>query len=192
MALGQWLISATFWACGLAVRHRDDAKYVLRDKYIERSGTSAVSRRSVIIKFAVVCAATLAVGGCKNSAQVFEDQNDGGWFAQPLDLFGKPDWARPSNASVSLAPKGPVSAEQLVSADGRCAHPLRPRLKHPSRLRRLFSRRHPPTALSVRSRAILRAHRCRLPRRLRPHPIQAWIDSNLRRRRKSRAGSRLA
>lgn len=123
MALGQWLISPTFGACGLAVRHRDDAKYMLRDKYIERSGTSAVSRRSVIIKFAVVCAATLAVGGCKNSAQVFEDQNDGGWFAQPLDLFGKPDWARPSKASVSLAPKGPVSAEQLVSADGRCASP---------------------------------------------------------------------
>ena len=80
-------------------------------------------RRSVVIKVAFVCAAVLTIAGCKNSLQVFEDQNEGGWFAKPVDLFGKPEWARPTSASVSLAPKGPVSAEQLVSADSRCAPP---------------------------------------------------------------------
>jgi len=75
------------------------------------------------VRIALVCAATLVVSGCKNSAQVFQDQNEGGWFSKPVDLFAKPDWARPSNASVSLGPKGPVAAEELVSADGRCAPP---------------------------------------------------------------------
>jgi hypothetical protein len=72
---------------------------------------------------ALVCAAALAVGGCKNSAQVFEDQNDGGWFSKPLDFFGKPDWARPSTGAINLGPQGPVAPEDLVSADGRCASP---------------------------------------------------------------------
>jgi hypothetical protein len=63
-----------------------------------------------------------AVAGCKNSAQVFESQNDGGWFSKPLDVFAKPDWARPTgnSAGVNLGPSGPVAAEDLVSSDGRC------------------------------------------------------------------------
>jgi len=65
----------------------------------------------------------LLVGGCKNSAQVFEDQNEGGWFAKPVDIFAKPDWARPNTAKVTLGPQGPVGAEDLVGADGRCAPP---------------------------------------------------------------------
>jgi len=70
---------------------------------------------------ALLCAVTLAVCGCKNSSQVLEDQNDGGWFSKPVDLFAKPDWARPTHASVSLGPQGPVGSEELVGADGRCA-----------------------------------------------------------------------
>jgi hypothetical protein len=65
----------------------------------------------------------LLVGGCKNSAQVFEDQNDGGWFSKKVDIFAKPDWARPMTGQVTLGPQGPVGAEDLVSADGRCAPP---------------------------------------------------------------------
>jgi hypothetical protein len=72
---------------------------------------------------ALACAVALTVGGCKNSAQVFEDQNDGGWFSKPLDFFGKPDWARPASGSVNLGPQGPVAAEDMVSADGRCGGP---------------------------------------------------------------------
>ncbi len=63
------------------------------------------------------------VAGCKNSAQVFQDQNEGGWFSKPLDLFGKPDWARTVaiNKTADLGPRGPVGPEDLVSADGRCS-----------------------------------------------------------------------
>ena len=64
----------------------------------------------------------LAVAGCKNSAGVFESQNDGGWFSKPVDVFAKPDWAVRSDAKVGdLSPKRPVGAEDLVGPDGRCA-----------------------------------------------------------------------
>ena len=81
-----------------------------------------MSRRHVSSRIALVCAAALAVGGCKNSAQVFENQNDGGWFSKPLDVFAKPDWARPTTGdrSIQLGPNGPVAAEDLVGVDGRC------------------------------------------------------------------------
>jgi hypothetical protein len=87
-------------------------------------------RRRVSSSIALVCAAALlaAVAGCKNSAQVFESQNDGGWFSKPLDLFAKPDWARPTGntAGVNLGPSGPVAAEDLVGVDGRCGMPVAP------------------------------------------------------------------
>lgn len=51
------------------------------------------------------------------------DQNEGGWFSKPVDIFAKPDWARPNSAKVSLGPQGPAGAEELVDADGRCASP---------------------------------------------------------------------
>jgi len=74
-------------------------------------------------RFALVCSAVLLAGGCKNSAQILVDQNEGGWFAKPVDIFAKPDWARPTSAKVSLGPQGPAGAEDLVDADGRCASP---------------------------------------------------------------------
>ncbi len=65
------------------------------------------------------------VAGCKNSNQLFEDNNDGGWFSKPMDVFAKPDWARPNSIgrSPDLGPKGPAGADDLVSADGRCGAP---------------------------------------------------------------------
>jgi hypothetical protein len=81
-----------------------------------------LSRHRAFLGLALVCSAAL-VGGCTSSTQIVEGQNDGGWFSKKMDVFSKPDWARPSTAKVSLGPQGPVAPEDLVSADGRCAPP---------------------------------------------------------------------
>ena len=86
----------------------DDAKYVLRDKQKIRRGSAILSRHLAYLRIALSCAAALAVAGCKNAAGVFEDQNEGGWFAKPV--FSKPDWAMASNTGANLGPKGPVGA----------------------------------------------------------------------------------
>ena len=78
-------------------------------------------RHRAIISSAFASVVALAVAGCKNSAQIFEDQNEGGWFAKPVNMLAKPDWARPAVSAVNLGPQGPVSPEDMVSADGRCA-----------------------------------------------------------------------
>ena len=52
---------------------------------------------------------------------MLEDQNDGGWFAKPVNVFAKPDWARPAPGAVTLGPQGPVGTEDMVNADGQCA-----------------------------------------------------------------------
>jgi hypothetical protein len=82
-----------------------------------------LARRRAFFRFAFVCSAALLAGSCKNSAQVLVDQNEGGWFKKPVDIFAKPDWARPTTAKVSLGPQGPVGPEDLVSADGQCTSP---------------------------------------------------------------------
>lgn len=82
-----------------------------------------MSRHHAHFRIALACATALAVCGCKNSAEVLQDQNDGGWFSKPVNMFAKPDWARPTTDSVNLGPQGPVGAEDMVSADGRCAVP---------------------------------------------------------------------
>jgi len=79
-----------------------------------------LSRHRAFLSFALACSAVLLVGGCKNTTQLFEDQNEGG-LLKSANIFSKPDWARPNTAKVSLGPQGPVSAEDLVGADGRCA-----------------------------------------------------------------------
>lgn len=78
-------------------------------------------RRRVYLSIAFACTAALAVAGCKNTAQVFEDQNDGGWFSKPF--IAKPDWARASTGNVSLGPQGPVGPDDMVSTEGQCAAP---------------------------------------------------------------------
>jgi hypothetical protein len=72
---------------------------------------------------AIACVAAFTAAGCKNSTQMFEDQNEGGWFSKPVNMLAKPDWARPANSGVNLGPQGPVAPEDMVSADGRCATP---------------------------------------------------------------------
>ena len=78
-------------------------------------------RRRAYLSIALACTTALAVAGCKNSAQVFEDQNDGGWFSKPF--VAKPDWARASTGNVNLGPQGPVGPDDMVSAEGQCAAP---------------------------------------------------------------------
>lgn len=82
-----------------------------------------MSRLFTHFRIALACATALAVCGCKNSAEVLQDQNDGGWFSKPVAMFAKPDWARPVTTGVNLGPQGPVGAEDMVSADGGCAVP---------------------------------------------------------------------
>jgi hypothetical protein len=82
-------------------------------------------RRRIAHNIALAAALALAVAGCSNRAQVFQDSNEGGWFSKPLELFKKPDWA--SNATVDvkdMGGSGPVGPDDLVGADGRCAPPV--------------------------------------------------------------------
>ncbi len=83
-------------------------------------------RHRAIVGIVIASVTVLAMAGCKNSTQMFEDQNEGGWFSKPVNMLAKPDWARPSNNSVNLGPQGPVAPEEMVSADGRCATPTAP------------------------------------------------------------------
>jgi hypothetical protein len=60
------------------------------------------------------------LAGCKNATDLFQNQNDGGWFSKPI--FQKPQWALPDSVARSpdLGPTGPVGPNDLVSADGQC------------------------------------------------------------------------
>lgn len=80
-------------------------------------------RLRATVRIAIACAAAFAVAGCKNATEVFADQNEGGWFANPVNMLAKPDWARPAATGVNLGPRGPVAPEDLVSAEGSCAAP---------------------------------------------------------------------
>lgn len=82
-----------------------------------------MQRHRAIVAIVIACVTALAAAGCKNSTQMFEDQNEGGWFAKPVNMLAKPDWARPANTGVNLGPQGPVPPEEMVSADGLCAMP---------------------------------------------------------------------
>src|SRR5215472_11432431 len=93
----------------------------LKGQAIQFSRSAVLLHRYAQFRIALACATALAVCGCKNSAEVFQDQNDGGWFSKPINMFAKPDWARPTTGAVNLGPQGPVGAEDLVSADGQCA-----------------------------------------------------------------------
>ncbi len=82
-------------------------------------------RSRLIARFALVLAAVLALaaGGCSGAANIF-DKNEGGLFAKPTEFFKKSDITSTDGASVSLGPRGPVSPDDLVSADGRCTQPV--------------------------------------------------------------------
>jgi hypothetical protein len=81
-------------------------------------------RRRLAYSIVLVAACAFAVGGCANRAQVFEDQNRGGWFSQPLNLFSTPEWAKFNAPTPDLEERGPVAPDDLVSADGRCNPPV--------------------------------------------------------------------
>jgi hypothetical protein len=81
-------------------------------------------RRVVKIAF-LLCVTGLAVGGCKNSAQLLQDNNEGGWFSKPMDSLVKPVWSSgSSNQNLYLNPRGPVDANDLVGPDGACGAPV--------------------------------------------------------------------
>lgn len=88
-------------------------------------------RRRAISGFALcLCAAGLALtlAGCKNSLQLFQDNNEGGWFSKPAkDIFRKPDWAvaNSGDQSTTLNPDNPVKPEELIDPDGRCSAPVK-------------------------------------------------------------------
>src|ERR1700749_4072455 len=110
-----------------------------------KPGSTRLPRIRMVTGMALMCATALAVSGCKNSNQLFQDNNDGGWFSQPVEMFKTPDWARHSAPTAALGPSGPVERsktpawartsaptaelgpsgpvgpEELVNADGSCA-----------------------------------------------------------------------
>jgi hypothetical protein len=79
-------------------------------------------RQVAASRIALVCAALigLCVAGCANRTQVFQNNNES-WFSKPF--ITTPDWAKPDSIARTpdLGPRGPVGAENLVGADGRCA-----------------------------------------------------------------------
>jgi hypothetical protein len=77
-----------------------------------------VRRQFVLTACALVMAA--AGGGCAQQISGLSEAREAGWFSKPLDLFSKPDWARPSNPSLDTVSMRPVGPEDLVSADGQC------------------------------------------------------------------------
>lgn len=83
-------------------------------------------RIRIVTGLALLCATAFAVAGCKNSNQLFENNNEGGWFSKPVEMFKSPDWAKSNTNTASLGPSGPVGPEELVSANGACAAPAAP------------------------------------------------------------------
>ena len=66
-----------------------------------------------------VAALAAAVAGCSNATEVFKSDR---WFAQPLSVGARSDGsAAVSRTNFDLGPRGPVAAEDLVGADGRCS-----------------------------------------------------------------------
>ena len=167
-------------ACG---RHRDDAKYLLRDKRIDRPGEIVLRRRVVSRIALVLCAAGLAVAvaGCKNSLQVVRGHQRrrlvlqaGGHIRQAR--LGES--RRPTTGMSNSIRSGPVAPEDLVGADGRCGAPVAeaaPAPRGERRPRRQRPRR--PTGRSAPSPAISPARRCRRPPRSRPIPTPACRSS---------------
>ena len=147
----------TPWPASACRRHRDDAKYILRDKRIDRPGEIVLRRRAVSRIALVLCAAGLAVAvaGCKNSLQLFQDNNEGGWFSKPVDIFRKPDWAVASSGDQSDAAQSAAgrSLPRIWSAPTAAARAAAaPRRRH---------RRPPPRRPAARPAGRLHGRRSR-------------------------------
>jgi len=87
-----------------------------------RIGVTSLPLFRVRSRIGLVAVALLAatLAGCQNSAQVFQDKNEGGWFSKKAEFFTRPEWAATDNKTYQLGPSGPVDPNELVGADGRC------------------------------------------------------------------------
>lgn len=79
----------------------------------------------LISKIGLVCVAAWAVAGCSGGGPLLEKETYSNMFSNSSRLFDVSDLMRTDRQSVdaSLGPSGPVAAEDLVTADGRCATP---------------------------------------------------------------------
>lgn len=72
-----------------------------------------------MLNFVSVAALAAAVAGCSNATEIFKSDR---WFAQPLNVVSRADGSDAiANKNFDLGPRGPVAAEDLVGADGRCS-----------------------------------------------------------------------
>lgn len=72
--------------------------------------------------FACVATVAAAVAGCSGATEAFKSDR---WFAQPLNVITRADGSDAAvNKNFDLGPRGPVAAEDLVGADGRCSAPV--------------------------------------------------------------------
>jgi len=80
-------------------------------------------RSRVLPNIAVAVLLAAATAGC--SSNVTDSMKSGQWFSKPLNVFTRADGtdAAVTNKNFDLGPKGPVPAEELVGADGRCVAP---------------------------------------------------------------------
>jgi len=78
------------------------------------------------MKFAFTAALATAVAGCSGS--VTDGIKSGDWFSKPTTVFSRADGssAAVADKNFELGPTGPVAAEDLVGADGRCFSPAAP------------------------------------------------------------------
>lgn len=76
----------------------------------------------VISRFAYAAMLAAVTGGCSAATDAFK--SDAGWFSKPIELL-RSDGSQASVTSKNfeLSPRGPVAAEDLVGADGRCSAP---------------------------------------------------------------------
>jgi hypothetical protein len=73
------------------------------------------------------CAVASTVGGCAQTSDFTTDVKDNA-FRQPMHFFSVPSWAKANEAGndFDLMPKGPVAANNLISASGYCAPAAKP------------------------------------------------------------------
>ena len=73
-----------------------------------------------LLKFALAAALATAVADCSGS--VMDGIKSGDWFSKPTTVLTRSDGSGASVAdrNFELGPAGPVAAEDLVGADGRC------------------------------------------------------------------------
>lgn len=81
-------------------------------------------RSRALPNFACVAALGAFAAGC--SGNVTDGMKSGEWFSKPMAVVTRADGSDASagNKNFDLGPRGPVAAEDLVGADGRCSAPF--------------------------------------------------------------------